>query len=51
MEMEDNDDRKGSPSAGEGEGFASVDAAEAETAPDSVDQVNNFNPMIQISRI
>ncbi|XP_042057201.1 sporulation-specific protein 15-like isoform X1 [Salvia splendens] len=40
MEMEDNDERKGSPSAGEGEGFASVDVAEAETAADSVDQID-----------
>ncbi|XP_042063648.1 myosin-11-like [Salvia splendens] len=41
MEMEDNDERKGSPSAGEGEGFAPVDATEAETAADSVDQIDS----------
>lgn len=49
MEMEDNNQEKeGSPAAGEGEGFTSVEiphvstAAEPESAADSVDQVIIF---------
>lgn len=52
MEMEDNHEKEGSPAAGEGEGFTSVeiphDGAAAESAVDSVDQVIIFNPMVQI---
>lgn len=43
MEMEDNHEKEGSPAAGEGEGFNSVqipyDSAAAERTADSVDQV------------
>ncbi|XP_057776854.1 LOW QUALITY PROTEIN: trans-Golgi network-localized SYP41-interacting protein 1 [Salvia miltiorrhiza] len=48
MEMEDNHERQGSPAAGEGEGLASVeilyDATVAESAADSVDQIDPVSP-------